>query len=361
MKKLRSHAVLAVSILAAIAALPSMAQGQSPPAYTVTKTVALGAPDHWDFVHFDSASHRVFVAHGDRLDVVDAREGTIRGQVGGFSGGTHGIAIATATGRGYTDDGRAGEAGAFDLQTLKPGKRVKVGADADAVIYDPASGHVFVVNGDPGTVTVIDPKSDSAIVTLNLGGKLESALAAGDGKVYVNGEEKQEIVRVNSRTNQIDARWPTPSCTKPHGLAMDTATHRIFSSCANSVLVVVNTDTGATVATLPIGRGTDGAAFDPKRKLVFSSNGQDGTLSIIQEKDAQTFVSLGSIKTAPTARTMDIDPDTGRIYLVAADIEAAPSADSAASPAAASAGSPAPRRPSIVPGSLKLLFLDPAG
>jgi YVTN family beta-propeller protein len=370
MKYVSYFAACVVSILPAIATLPSIAQAQSTPAYTVTKTVPLGTPDRWDYVVFDSSTQRVYVAHGDRVTVVDGRDGTIRGQIEGFPGGTHGIAISAATHRGYTDDGHAGEAGSFDLQTLKPEKRIKAGADADAVVYDPATGHVFVVNGDPGTLTVIDPKTDSAVATLNLGGKLEYAVAGGDGKLYVNGEENKEIVRVNTKTNQVDARWPIPNCTKPHGLAIDTSSRRLFSSCANSVLVVVNTDTGATVATLPIGLGTDAAAFDPKRKLVFSSNGQDGTLSVIQEKDAQTYVSLGSIKTAPTARTMGLDPDTGRIYLVAADIEAAPTADSAAAHATPSAGSPtqvahpaAPQthRMPIVSGSLKLLFLDPTG
>ncbi|HEY6451348.1 MAG TPA: YncE family protein [Steroidobacteraceae bacterium] len=340
--------VLAMPILPLLMLAPCpMALAQTPN-YAVTHTVALGAPDRWDYVVFDPPSQRVFVAHGDRVTVVDGHDGRVLGQIGGFPGGTHGIAIASAAGRGYTDDGRAGEAGSFDLRTLAPIKHIQAAPDADALAFDGASGHVFVVDGDSGTLTVIDPKSDSAIATVAVGGKLEFAVAGGNGKLYVNGAERQEIVRIDTATNRVDARWPIPECSKPHGLAIDTATRRLFASCVNSVLVVVNADSGAIVATLPIGRGTDAAAFDPKRKFVFSSNGQDGTLSIIQEKDAQTFVALGSIKTAPTARTMGLDPETGRIYLVAADIDTA-----------AAAAAPA-HRPPIVPGSLKLLFLDPA-
>lgn len=320
-------------------------QAQTAPNYTITKTIPLGAPDRWDYVVFDAASHRVFVAHGDRVTVVDAGDGTIVGQVASFPGGTHGIGIATATGKGYTDDGRAGTAAAFDLKTLKVQKTIKAAEDADGIAFDPVSGHIFVVNGDSATLTVIDPKLDTPIATVNGGGKLEYAVAGGNGKLYVNGAEKKEIVRIDTQTNQADAHWPIPACTSPHGLAIDPATHRLFSSCINNVLVVVNTDTGATVATLPIGSGTDAAAFDSKRKLIFSSNGRDGTLSVIQEKDANTFVPLGSVKTAVSARTMAVDPDTGRIFLAAGDMQ--PQADPNA-------------RPQAVPGSLRLLFLDPA-
>lgn len=330
---------------------PAMAQ--TAPGYHITKMVPLGLPDRWDYVVYDRASHRVYVSHGDRVTVVDGRSGAVIGQVEGFPGGTHGIAIATASGRGYTDDGRAGEAGSFDLATLKVQQRIKAAADADAVAFDPRSGHVFVVNGDPGTLTVIDPKTDSAIATVQAGGKLEYAVADGSGKLYVNGEEKKEIVRIDTSTNQVDAHWPIPNCDSPHGLAVDPASHRLFSSCANKVLVVVNTDSGATVASLPIGAGTDAAAFDPKRRLVFSSNGRDGTLSVIREQDPNTFVAVGEVTTAVTARTMAVDPDSGRIFLVAADID-----PNVAAPAAGAPAGP-PRRPALLAGSTKLLFLDP--
>lgn len=332
--------------------------------YHITQSVSLGAPDRWDYVVVDGKSHHVFVSHADRVTVVDGRSGAVLGQIEGFPGGTHGIAIAAAAGRGYTDDGRAGTASSFDLSTFKTGKSLKADDDADAMAFDPVSGHVFVVDGDPGKLTVIDPKADAVIATIDAGGKLEYAVAGDNGKLYVNGEEKHEIVRIDTKRNQADAHWPMTSCLSPHGLAIDTHTHRLFSSCANSVMVVVDTDSGATVATLPIGRGTDAAAFDPKRKRAFSSNGQDGTLTVIQEKDANTFVVLDTIKTAVTGRTMGIDPSSGRLFVAAADIDAnattAPPSSAAqpgAPPTVAAAGRPR-RGPPIAPGSLKLLFLD---
>jgi YVTN family beta-propeller protein len=320
---------------------------QEAPSYVLSKTVALGAPDRWDYVAFDSSSHRVFVAHGDRLTVVDGHDGAILGQVEGFPGGTHGIAIVPSAGRGYTDDGRAGEAGSFDLKTLQAEKRLKTDAGADGLAYDSASGHVFVINGNSGTVTVIDPAADQVIANVTVGGKLEFGVGGGNGKVYVNGEELQQIVRIDAKSNQVDARWAIPTCSKPHGLAFDPRNHRLFASCVNSILVVVDSDSGSVVATVPIGRGTDAAAFDPKRKLVFSSNGQDGTLSIIRQRDPNTYVSLGNMPTAATARTLSLDPDTGRIYLLAAELQP---------PDGSQEGS---GRRNIVPGSLRLLFLDP--
>jgi DNA-binding beta-propeller fold protein YncE len=255
-----------------------------------------------------------YVSHGDRVTVVDGRSGAILGNVEGMPGGTHGIGISAATGKGYTDDGKAGVGVAFDLKTFKTGARIAAKDDADGIAFDPVSGHIFVVDGDSAVLTVIDPKTDTA-------------------------------------TNKVDAHWPIPGCTSPHGLAIDTASHRLFPTCLNEVLTVVNTDDGSVVATLPIGQGTDGAAFDPKRKLIFSAN-YDGTLSVIREQNADSYVALGSIKTAVTGKNMGIDPATGRLYVIVADVD--PSA-----PVPPSQNGRMARR-ALLPGTVKLLFLDPA-
>lgn len=347
-------AAAAIALCAASAlSAAAPARSSSEVHYRITRTVRLGAPDRWDYVVYDAPSHRVYAAHGDRVTVVDGRNGRILGQVETLPGGTHGIAISHAEGLGYTDDGQAGTAAAFNLTTLKIVKRLKANADADAVTIDPTSGNVFVVDGDPGTLTVIDPETDRVVATVQVGSKLEYAVAGDNGKVYVNGEEKKAIFRVDTATNRVDASWPIPQCDSPHGLAMDTSAHRLFASCKNQRLVVVNADTGAIVATLPIGPGTDAAAFDPAHKLVFSSNGLDGTLSVIREVDANTFVPAGTVRTVLSARTMSVDPQTGRLYLAAA----APDA-SARTVAAFQAARAAGKKP-YVHGSLELLFLDP--
>ena len=326
------------------------ANAQPAPSYHVTKTIALGAPDRWDYLVYDQPSHRLYVSHGDRITVLDGKDGQVLGSVDGMPGGTHGIGIVTALGKGYTDDGRAGEAVAFDLKSFKPAARIKAESDADGITFDPSSGHIFVVDGDSKVLTVIDPKSDSTIATIPGGGGLEYAVSGNNGKLYVNGAERKEIVRVDTATNQVDAHWPIPDCTSPHGLAIDTKAQRLFVSCVNSVLTVVNAQNGAVVASLPIGAGTDGAAFDPMRKLVFSSN-FDGTISVIREVSPDKYQPLDSIKTQITGKNMTIDPASGRLYVTVADID-----PNAPVPPGANGR---PGRPRPLPGSVKVLFLDP--
>jgi len=317
------------------------------PKYQISKVVLLGPPDRWDYVVFDPESHRVYVAHGDRVTVVDGLGGAIIGDIDGMPGGTHGVAISHATGKGYTDDGKAGVAVEFDLQTLKVVKRIRAESDADGIVFDPTSGHIFVIDGDSGKLTVIDPKTDEVVATIDGGGGLEFGDSGDNGKLYVDGTEKNEIVRVDTAKNVADAHWPMPTCVRPHGLAIDRVHHRLFATCSNKVMVVMNTDNGAVSATLPIGQGSDFAVFDPERGLAFSSN-RDGTLSVIAEMSPENFVALFAIPTQLGARTMAIDPKSGRIYLVTAEM----TVNESAAPADAR------HRYSIKPDSVRLLFLD---
>jgi DNA-binding beta-propeller fold protein YncE len=346
-RSLAAPAALTLTLtLAVTLALPCAAHAQTPPRYHVVKTVSLGAPDRWDYVVYDAASGRVFVAHGDEVTVVDGDTGSVTGHVKGIPGGTHGVALVTASNRGYTDDGEAGKAVSFDLKTLTVEKRTEAADDADAVTFDPVSNHVFIINGDTGTITAIDPVKDAAVATIKVGGKLEYAVPGEVGKLFVNGAEKRELVSIDTSTNRVLSRWPVPACESPHGLAMDAGNHRLFVGCLNAAINVVDSQSGQVVATVPIGKGSDAVVFDPKQHLVFSSNGKDGTISVIAQKDANTYVPLETIPTSISARTMSINATTGRLYLVSADTEpnTAPNAKG---------------RIPTVPGSLKLLFLDP--
>jgi len=338
---------LLLAMAAVLAIGGASAQAQAPAGYRVVKEVALGAPERWDYVVYDAPSHRVYVAHGDRISVVDAKEGKLIGDVTGVSG-THGIGVSN--GKAYTDDGQAGQVIVFDPKTLMMLKRIPAKDDADGITVEPRSGHVFVVDGDSKTVTVVDAKTDTVLANVDTGGGMEYAVAGDDGKVYVNGAEKKEIVRIDAKTNAIDARWPIPGCTSPHGLAIDNAGHRLFVTCVNKVMTVVDTTSGAVAATLPIGQGTDAAAFDPVRKRAFSSNG-DGTLTVVAENGPNSFSVAETVQTRVTGRTMGIDPASGRLFIAAADV------DSSAPVPTGPNGRPG--RPKLVAGSLKLLFLDP--
>jgi len=315
------------------------------PAYKPAGAVPLGDPPFWDYTVVDPITGRVYVAHGDKIAVIDGRAGTLVGNVEGISGGTHGTAISSATGQGFTDDGRNGKAIAFDLKTLKVLHQIPANPDADGVALDRGTGHVFVVEGDPKKITVVDPRSDGVVATIDVGEGMEYP-AGADGKVFIAGVEKRDLIEIDPRTNGVIARWPIPDCERPHGLAVDGRNHRAFVGCVNAKMMVVDTRNGKLVTELPIGHGNDAMAFDSNRKRVFSSNGRDGTISVYQEVSPDRYEALEDIKTVVSGRTMDVDTVTGRLFVPAADMD--PS-------------SPAGQRPRMIPGSARVLMFDPVG
>ena len=324
----------------------SAAAASAAPQYSVSKTVAIGAPDGWDYVVFDPDSSRVYVSHENKVTVLDGGSGAALGTIAA-GGVTHGIATVAALGKGYTDDSEAGVAVVFDLKTLKVLRRIKAEPDADGIVYDQKNGHILVITGDSGKVVVIDPKTDTKISEIDGGGPLEFGVLDEKGKFFVDGEEKNEIVRMDLGTSKADAHWPLTGCVTPHGLALDQVHRRLFASCGNKIMDVVNADTGAVVASLPIGQGSDFDAFDAARGLAFSSN-HDGTLSVIAERTPDKYDVLPPIPTKIGARTMTLDPKTGRIYLVASDVTV-----NNAVPVTSRAHF------KVKPGSAEVLFLDP--
>lgn len=316
------------------------------PAYKTVASIPLGAGERWDLLTFDPGADRVYIAHGDHVTVVDAKTRAVVGSVGTFAGGTHGVAIAS--GVGYTDDGKAGVAVAFDPATLKAAATIPAAPDADAIVFDPSSGHVFVVNGDSGSITVVDPKSNKAMATITIGSGLEAAVADGKGLLFVDGADTHDIVKIDTARNTVVAHYPMPDCVRPHGIAMDVAARRVFATCVNKVMTVMDADTGRIVANPPIGGYSDGAAFDPVHKRALSSNG-DGTLSVVQETDPDHFTPLEAVKTVQSGRTIALDPATGTVFIPAADI-------AKIEPPAEPGGRP---KVTYASGSLRLLVLEP--
>ena len=313
-------------------------------AYRQIATIGLGQPDRWDYVVADAPAARVYVAHGDRLAVIDSASNRLVGDVQGIMGGAHGTAISLPTGQGFTDDGRNGQAIAFDLKTLTVVRSIAVGQDADAIAIDPVTGHIFVIEGDPGTITVIDPETDTATATITAGEKMEYAAADGAGAIFVAGEEKGDLLKIDARRNRVVARWPAPGCVSPHGLAYDVAGKRLFMGCSNGVMVIVAARDGRIVATLPIGSGSDAIAFDAKRKRVFSANGRDGTVSIYRQITPNRYELLETLATKVSGRTMAVDVTTGNLFVAAADTRSDPTPGN---------------RPPILPGTLRLLVFAP--
>jgi DNA-binding beta-propeller fold protein YncE len=311
----------------------------------LVKSVPIGAPDRWDYVVYDDQTRRVYLAHGDRLAVIDPATAKLVGEVKGITGGTHGTAISLVTHQGFTDDGRNGRAVVFDLDTLEVTREIPADVDADAIASDGATGRIFVVEGDPAALKVIDPNTDAPVATIKAGEKLEYAVGDGHGSIYVAGEARGDLLKIDAQKNRVAARWPTPGCTSPHGIAVDAHAHRAFMGCSNSVMMVVNTTNGRVVTQLPIGRGSDAVAFDPVRKRVFSSNGRDGTITVYQQQSPDRYEALAPIATSVSARTMAVDPKTGKLFVAAADTDPSPDPDG---------------RPKVRPGTLRLLIFQPS-
>lgn len=283
--------------------------------YAVTKHFEIGGEGGWDYITVDAQAQRLYVPHATHVAVLDLETGKAVGDVA-ETPGVHGVAIVSDQGKGFATNGRDGTVSVFDLKTFKTLAKVKAGKKPDAIVYDPASKQVFAINGTSGGVTVIDPAAvDKEPVTIALEGKLEYAVADGKGHVYVNVEDKSELVSIDSRTMKVDGHWPLAPGAEPTGLAMDPVNRRLFAGCSNEKLIVVDADTGKVVTTVPIGKGVDGVAFDSLAGVIIVPNGQDGTATIVAEKDANTFSVIQTAPTVKGARTVTVDPATHRAFM----------------------------------------------
>jgi len=331
-------------LLAFLAALSLTIQQ---PAYHVVARVSLPGEGGWDYLTVDTAAHRLYASRGTHVAVVDLDRDSVVGDIPNTLG-VHGIVVLRDLNRGFTSNGRDSTVTVFDLKTLAAVGSIKVtGRNPDAIAYDPVSRRLFTFNGGSANLTAIDPRSGKIVGTLELGGKPEFAQTDGRGRMFVNIEDKSELVAFDGRTLAIQKRWSLAPCEEPSGLAIDRARHRLFSVCGNGVMVISDADSGRVVATVPIGSGTDGAAFDPATKLAFSSNGE-GTLTVVHEESADSFTVAATVPTQRGGRTVALDERTHRVYTVAADFGPAPEP---------TADRPRPRPP-IIPGSVVLLVLD---
>jgi DNA-binding beta-propeller fold protein YncE len=297
-------------------AMAGLLLGQTAVGYRITHTYTLGGDGRWDYVVPDSSQHRLFIGRQNRVMVVDQNDGKLLGEVTGIDG-AHGTALADHTGHGFATSGNDGSVVMFDLKTFKVLGRTPAAPDADAIIYDPFSDRVFTFNGDAHSSTVIDPRAGSLVMNIPLGGKPEYGATAGDGMVYANITDNSEIVEIDSKKLVVVRRWSTAPCKQPVSMAIDTKSHRLFSGCRSGVMAVSDYKVGRVVATLPIGTGVDGAAFDPSSGDAFASNA-DGTLTIIHQDGPDQYHVVGNLATAQGGRNMGLDPKTHRLFVVAA-------------------------------------------
>ena len=299
---------------AALAAcLPVAAAPAASVHYAVRQRWDLGPATHWDYTALDTRRGRLFVTRGDHVQVLDAATGKPVGEIAGTAG-VHGVAIAQDLKLGFTSNGRADSVTVFDLDTLQVKRTLPVkGTGPDAILYDPATHKLYTFNGKSADVSVFDAATGKPLATIAVGGTPE--FAVGDGKrVYLNLEDKGELVAIDAAADRVLARWPLAGCEAPSGLALDAAHGRLFSVCANRTMAVTDSATGKQVARVAIGGHPDAAFYDPASATVFASNGE-GTLSVVRQLDADHYAAADAVPTLKGARTMAYDPASRRVFL----------------------------------------------
>jgi YVTN family beta-propeller protein len=328
-------------LIAALSGSVCIADPTAPGAYHQIARYAVGGDGFWDYLTCDSLGHRLFITRGTHVMVVSTDTGKVIGDIPDTKG-CHGVALAPELKRGFVSDGGDNAITIFDLASLKTLAKVTVGTRPDAILYDPATRRVFTFNAGSQDTTAVDAATGKVVGTIALGGKPEFAQSDGAGKVFVNIEDKSELVTFDPKGLTVLKRTALAPGEEPSGLAINRAKHLLFAACGNKQAAVVDGATGKLVATPPIGDGPDAAAFDPGLGLAFTSNGE-GTLSILKETAPGMF-SVATVQTERGARTMALDPATHRIYLVTAKF----------TPPAAGE-----RRPGMVPGSFVILVYGP--
>jgi YVTN family beta-propeller protein len=306
---------------------------------------APGGAEYWDYITFDPASRLLYISHNTEVKVVAADTGKVTGSIGDLKR-VHGIALVAQLGKGYISDGGADEAVVFEIKTLKVTGHIKTGKNPDCIIYDPASKHIFTMNGKTNDASVIDPATDTVIATIPMGGRPEYAVADGQGMIYDNIEDKNEVVALDSRTNSVKSRWPIAPAEEATAMDMDVKNRRLFIGGRNKILAIMDADSGKIVQTFPIGAGVDTNIYDAKSGMLFTAV-REGTLHIFHEDSPDKFSVVEDVKTEFGARNAAYDPQTDKLFIDTADFGPAP---------AATTEQPHPQ-PVPVPGTFRLLVI----
>ncbi len=329
---------ISLLLLLIAVAIPVMAQKS----YKLTDRIKLGGEGGWDYLTFDPAGSRLFITRGTHVIVVDAKTYKQTGDIAGLAG-VHGVALAPELGRGFITSGGDDMLVIFDLKSLAVLNKIKVGGRPDAVLYDQSSKRVYTFNAQTQDSTVVDAASGKVVGTVPLGGKPETGVADGKGNVYVNIEDRSEIVRIDAKLTLAE-HYPMAGCDDPSALAFDAAHRRLFAGCSSKIVAVVNPDAGKLVTTVEIGGGVDAGAFNPNTQQIFMSCGE-GVLTVIHEDSPDKYSVVQTVPTVRGARTMALDSQTNTVYSVTAQFDPTPP--------------PAGQRRKIIPDTFELLVVKP--
>jgi DNA-binding beta-propeller fold protein YncE len=331
-------------LAAVMVSLAAAALAAAGPGYHVVTTYKLGGDGGWDYLTADASARRIYISRGTHVMVVDADSGKSVGDIADTPG-VHGIALAPELGRGFVSNGREGTVSIFDIKTLATSGKVKVGDNPDAILYDPATKRVFTFNGRSHDSTAIDGASGKVLGTIKLDGKPEFAASDAKGEIFVNIEDKNELVAIDPNKLEVKAKWPLAPCESPSGLSIDRKHRRLFVGC-EKMMAVVDADSGKVLATPAIGDGVDATTFDDETGLAFASCGE-GVLTVVKEESPDKFSVAENVPTQAGARTLALDAKTHNIFVVTANF---------GPPPAATPDNPHPRR-TILPDSFVVLVV----
>ncbi|HEY2676264.1 MAG TPA: hypothetical protein VGI65_04795 [Steroidobacteraceae bacterium] len=344
--------ILCVAWLLSWTAATARAQSSPIPAadYTVSRTWKVGGLGGFDDLALEESGGRLFVSRDERVDVIETVSGKLVGSIA-HTAGVHGVAFAPALRRGYTSNGRANTVSVFELDTLRVTQEAPVsGKTPVSIHYEPQQNHIITANRETANLSVLDASTLQIVATVALPGPPESMASDESGHLYVNiNTVPGKLVLIDAKTLAVKAAWPLKECANPTGLAFDVAGHRLFSVCANQIMAVTDSVSGRSVARIVVGRGPDGTAYDADLGLVFTSNGIDGTLTVIHQDSPDEYRVTATVTTQVSARTLALDPATHKIYMAAARFEAPP---------AASAEQPSPHA-AVIPDSFVVLVAQP--
>ncbi len=314
--------------------------------FQLIKKTIVGGEGGWDYLTVDSENRRLYVSHSTKVEVLNIDTHEKVGEIANLQG-VHGIAIVPKKGRGITTNGRTNTATIFDLNSLAPIAEVPTGKNPDALLYDNFSNRVYIFNHSGGDATVVDIATGKVTGTVVLGGEaVEAGVSDENGTIFVNLEDINEIVSIDTKSLTVKTRWKIAPGEEPTGLALDRETHRLFTVCHNEWMMILDSDNGKVVAQVPIGKRVDGVVFDPSTKLAISSNGE-GSISIVKEISANEFKLVETVKTEVGARTITMDHKTHHVFVSSAQYGTAP---------AATTENPRPRPP-VLPGTFMILEL----
>jgi DNA-binding beta-propeller fold protein YncE len=330
---------IATAVVATV--LAAAFSAQAAPAYKVAGSVS-GPDGGWDYASFDPALKRVYVSHADSVFAVDATADKALAPIGAAP---HGHKIVPLDG-GLVLGVTVGGDNSFKFIDARSGATlasVPTGVGPDSAMYDAKNGLVIVAAHKAGEVDLIDPKSRKSVGAITVGGTLEELAVDSGGRLFVNVENKNEMVAIDLKTRKVEKHIALPGCDGPTGLVYAPDAHVVVAACDGKA-VAVDTHTMTVAASLTIGAGPDSALYDPKRHLVLIPCGSSGELAVIDARAPGKLKVVGRYPTEKSARTGAIDPDTGTVYLPAARFSA---------PAAGE------RRGKMEPGSFHILVVKP--